>query len=120
MQGVVQEILATKRYGPEKARFEQLKALNGVQSTVCFVWALLLVLLTTKREAWAQLPPLWRYWKAAITNSIGPACGFEALKNISYPAQVRGSPQKKRAEKKGLQLLSWAAQLTCACQLPAA
>eukprot|EP00877_Chromochloris_zofingiensis_P001938 jgi/Chrzof1/11745/Cz06g08050.t1 len=28
------------------------------------------------------------YWKAALTNSIGPAFGMIALKNISYPAQV--------------------------------
>ena len=90
LQGVVQEILATKTYGPDKIRFTELKALNGAQSAVCFVWALLLVLLTTKRRTYDKLPSVWLYWKAAITNSIGPACGFEALKNISYPAQVCG------------------------------
>lgn len=36
----------------------------------------------------AGYPPPTAYWKAAITNCIGPACGFEALKYISYPAQV--------------------------------
>ena len=68
----------------------ELKALNGAQSGVCFVWALLLVLVTSKKDTTSKMPPIWRYWKAAITNSIGPACGFEALKNISYPAQVPG------------------------------
>lgn len=28
------------------------------------------------------------YWKAGITNSIGPALGMVALKNITYSAQV--------------------------------
>lgn len=30
----------------------------------------------------------WEYWKAGITNSIGPALGMVALKNITYSAQV--------------------------------
>jgi len=32
--------------------------------------------------------PWWTYWSAGITNTIGPAMGIEALKYISYPAQV--------------------------------
>lgn len=32
--------------------------------------------------------PMWSYWSAGITNTIGPAMGIEALKYISYPAQV--------------------------------
>lgn len=32
--------------------------------------------------------PWWSYWSAGITNTIGPAMGIEALKYISYPAQV--------------------------------
>lgn len=32
--------------------------------------------------------PWWSYWSASITNTIGPAMGIEALKYISYPAQV--------------------------------
>ena len=90
-QGVVQEVLATKAYGSEAARFTELKALNGAQSAVCFVWALLLVLITSRRDPSAKKAPFWRYWKPAVTNSIGPACGFQALKNISYPAQVARS-----------------------------
>ena len=85
-QGVVQETLATKKFGAEQARFTQLKALNGFQSIACFLWALILILVThSDREG---QPPITAYSKAAISNSIGPACGFEALKNISYPAQV--------------------------------
>lgn len=33
-------------------------------------------------------PPFTAYWKAAVTNCVGPACGLQALKYISYPAQV--------------------------------
>lgn len=33
--------------------------------------------------------PWWSYWSAGITNTIGPAMGIEALKYISYPAQVK-------------------------------
>lgn len=32
--------------------------------------------------------PWWTFWSAGITNTIGPAMGIEALKYISYPAQV--------------------------------
>ena len=32
------------------------------------------------------------YWKAGITNSIGPALGMVALKNITYSAQVLVGP----------------------------
>ena len=91
LQGVVQETLATKKFGPEQARFTQLKALNGFQSIACFAWALLLIFITHSR--WDEQPPITAYSKAAISNSIGPACGFEALKNISYPAQVHGMLQ---------------------------
>ena len=87
-QGVVQELLATKKYGFLGARFTELKALNGVQSLACFLWAGLLLAALTPRGDWGNFAPFSAYWKAGMTNSIGPACGFEALKNISYPAQV--------------------------------
>ncbi|KMZ65661.1 hypothetical protein ZOSMA_313G00110 [Zostera marina] len=32
--------------------------------------------------------PWWSYWSASISNTIGPTMGIEALKHISYPAQV--------------------------------
>ena len=88
-QGVVQERLSTTKYGLLGARFTQLKALNGIQSLACFLWAAFLVLPFKSRRAGPQTAPWTAYWGAAVTNSVGPACGFEALKNISYPAQVR-------------------------------
>ena len=58
-----------------------------LQSVACFIWAaFLLVFIRPPKDA--KLAPFTAYWKPAVTNSIGPACGFEALKNISYPAQV--------------------------------
>ena len=41
----MQETLSTKKFGEEGARFSHLPALNAVQSWVCFVWALLLMLV---------------------------------------------------------------------------
>lgn len=38
--------------------------------------------------------PLRSYWSASITNTIGPAMGIEALKYISYPAQVLAKSSK--------------------------
>jgi hypothetical protein len=35
--------------------------------------------------------PLWKYWGVSVTNTIGPTMGIEALKYISYPAQVCSS-----------------------------
>lgn len=49
--------------------------------------------------------PWWSYWSASITNTIGPAMGIEALKYISYPAQVLKKKQKKRKEKNHLLLI---------------
>ncbi len=40
------------------------------------------------RKPGAEYPPFTAYWKPAITNCVGPACGLAALKYISYPAQV--------------------------------
>lgn len=87
-QGVVQERLSTTKYGLLGARFSQMKSLNGIQSLTCFLWAALLVLPFKARRSGPQTAPWTAYWGAAVTNSVGPACGYEALKNISYPAQV--------------------------------
>eukprot|EP00775_Hariotina_reticulata_P009730 gene9730-9888_t len=91
-QGVVSEHLQMKQYGPEKERFKNLEALNGAQSLVCFLWAYAILLfqqLSNKSSNDSKhLPPWTVYWRPALTNSIGPACGLIALKNISYPAQV--------------------------------
>ena len=84
----MQEALAIKRFGPDGERFAGLKALNGIQSVACFLWAALLLATVARPAKAARLPPVTAYWKAGVTNSIGPALGIEALKNISYPAQV--------------------------------
>lgn len=89
-QGVVSEHFATKRYGPLKERFSHLEGLNGAQSLCCFVWAWLILQFM---QAAGQIKPgqttHWTaYWKAGITNSLGPAFGMVALKNITYSAQV--------------------------------
>lgn len=94
-QGIVSEHLQMKQYGSDRARFKNLEALNGVQSLVCFLWAYAILVVQrrssqspgSKQQA-EQLPPWTAYWRPALTNSIGPACGLIALKNISYPAQV--------------------------------
>jgi len=85
--GVLQEKMAIKKYGLLGARFPHLNALVGVQSMACFLWAgvLLLVFPPAKGE---HVAPITAYWLPGLTNSVGPALGFQALKNISYPAQA--------------------------------
>lgn len=91
-QGIVSEHLQMKQYGSDKQRFKNLEALNGAQSLVCFLWAYAILAIQQWRKGGKQhqehLPPWTAYWQPALTNSIGPACGLIALKNISYPAQV--------------------------------
>lgn len=94
-QGIVSEHLQMKHYGPQRQRFRNLESLMGAQSLVCFVWAYAILTLARLRGKSGassaqeqQLPPWSVYWRPALTNSIGPACGLIALKNISYPAQV--------------------------------
>ncbi|KAJ0638236.1 putative UAA transporter [Helianthus annuus] len=78
-------LLSTKRFGPNKERFEHLAFLNLAQSAVCLQWSFIMIKLWGRRGGHA---PWWSYWSAGITNTIGPAMGIEALKYISYPAQV--------------------------------
>lgn len=52
---------------------------TNLQLTTCF---------TCCSEPGAEYPPFTAYWKPAVTNCVGPACGLQALKYISYPAQV--------------------------------
>eukprot|EP00878_Enallax_costatus_P006461 GHUV01006773.1.p1 GENE.GHUV01006773.1~~GHUV01006773.1.p1 ORF type:complete len:336 (+),score=74.81 GHUV01006773.1:909-1916(+) len=89
-QGIVSEHLQMKQYGADKQRFKNLEALNGAQALVCFIWAYIILQFQqhSKATSNARLPPWTAYWRPALTNSIGPACGLIALKNISYPAQV--------------------------------
>jgi len=84
---VLQEALSTKRFGPGKDRFPFLETLNAVQSLVCFLWAAALLAVFPGKQG-ARPSSAFAYLKPAVTNSIGPACGFLALRNISYPAQV--------------------------------
>ncbi|XP_058069928.1 UDP-galactose/UDP-glucose transporter 3-like [Magnolia sinica] len=84
-QGVLQETLSTKQFGPDGKRFEHLSFLNLVQNVICFLWSLIMIKLWSRSTGGA---PWWSYWSASITNTIGPAMGIEALKYSSYPAQA--------------------------------
>ncbi|CAN6466546.1 unnamed protein product [Victoria cruziana] len=91
-QGVLQETLSTKRFGPDGKRFEHLSFLNLAQAVVCFIWSLMMIKLWSPRSKGGA--PWWSYWSPSITNTIGPAMGIEALKYISYPAQVLAKSSK--------------------------
>ncbi|KAJ6814244.1 UDP-galactose/UDP-glucose transporter 3-like [Iris pallida] len=91
-QGVLQETLSTKRFGPDKRRFEHLAFLNLAQNVVCFLWSLIMLMIWPRSSSGGA--PWWSYWSASITNTIGPAMGIEALKYISYPAQVLAKSSK--------------------------
>lgn len=102
-QGVLQERLATTLYAGGK-RFDGLDALHGAQAAACAVFALLLLgvapglrpsMETDKKKGGKALSssssgaaPPSSYWRAGLSNSVGPTLGYLALKNISYPAQV--------------------------------
>lgn len=89
-QGIVSENLAIKKYGPGKERFNALEALNGAQALSCFVWAWIICFAMEKtgRISAADTASWKSYWIAGFTNSLGPALGMVALKNITYSAQV--------------------------------
>ncbi|KAM0983945.1 hypothetical protein ACFX2I_011350 [Malus domestica] len=91
-QGVLQETLSTKRFGPDGDRFEHLAFLNLAQNVVCLIWSYIMLKLWSSSNAGGA--PMWTYWSAGITNTIGPAMGIEALKYISYPAQVLAKSSK--------------------------
>lgn len=90
-QGVLQETLSTKRFGSEGKRFEHLSFLNLAQNVVCLLWSFIMLKISRSSSGGA---PWWKYWSAGITNTIGPAMGIEALKYISYPAQVLAKSSK--------------------------
>ncbi|CAA2971763.1 UDP-galactose UDP-glucose transporter 3 [Olea europaea subsp. europaea] len=90
-QGVLQETVSTKRFGPEKKRFEHLAFLNLAQNVFCLNWSFIMIKIWSNGGDGA---PWWSYWSAGITNTIGPAMGIEALKYISYPAQVLAKSSK--------------------------
>ncbi|CAG9461760.1 unnamed protein product [Pedinophyceae sp. YPF-701] len=90
-QGVVSEELASKTFGPAQERFPHVVSLATVQAAGCFLFAFLILAafqLVGGEGPKSGLPPLTAYLRPALTNSIGPSCGIQALKNVSYPAQV--------------------------------
>ncbi|XAR56029.1 hypothetical protein NMG60_11036312 [Bertholletia excelsa] len=91
-QGVLQETVSTKRFGPDQKRFEHLAFLNLAQNVVCLIWSFIMIKLWSSGNR--NGAPWWSYWSAGITNTIGPAMGIEALKYISYPAQVLAKSSK--------------------------
>ncbi|XP_027347743.1 UDP-galactose/UDP-glucose transporter 3-like [Abrus precatorius] len=91
-QGVLQETLSTKRFGTDGQRFEYLAFLNLAQNVVCLVWSYMMIKIWSSGSG--EGAPWWSYWSAGITNTIGPAMGIEALKYISYPAQVLAKSSK--------------------------
>ncbi|XP_057777138.1 UDP-galactose/UDP-glucose transporter 3 [Salvia miltiorrhiza] len=91
-QGVLQETLSTKRFGLDGKRFEHLAFLNLAQSVVCLIWSFMMIIIWS--DGGKGGAPWWSYWSAGITNTIGPAMGIEALKYISYPAQVLAKSSK--------------------------
>lgn len=92
-QGVLQERLATNTYAGGK-RFDGLDALHGAQAAACAVFALLLLGVApglrpkAEKKGTSSVAPPSSYWRAGLSNSVGPTLGYLALKNISYPAQV--------------------------------
>lgn len=92
-QGYVSEELSKREYGPDHERFPHLQSLVFFQCVACFVWSALLWLLLDSRKT-ADAPQFWRYWKPALTNVVGPSCGMQALRNITYPAQVLAKSSK--------------------------
>jgi UDP-galactose transporter B1 len=67
------------RYGAEQERFTHIVFLNLAQSAVCLCWAGLWLLLRPPAKDSASC---LLFWKAAISNTLGPAFGVRALKNI--------------------------------------
>ncbi|KAJ8773741.1 hypothetical protein K2173_006391 [Erythroxylum novogranatense] len=93
-QGVLQETLSTKRFGADGKRFEHLAFLNLAQNVVCLIWSYIMIKIWSRSSTSGSGAPWWTYWSAGITNTIGPAMGIEALKYISYPAQVLAKSSK--------------------------
>ncbi|GAV73230.1 UAA domain-containing protein [Cephalotus follicularis] len=95
-QGVLQETLSTKRFGEVGRRFEHLAFLNLAQNVLGLIWSFIMIKLWCRSSSGdtGGGAPWWTYWSAGITNTIGPAMGIEALKYISYPAQVLAKSSK--------------------------
>ena len=105
-QGMVQEDLSTRRcvavalprttqalspdlcrrsYGAAREQFTHVVFLNLAQSVVCMCWSGLWLLV---RPAPAGSAPGWLFWRVGLSNTVGPACGVLALKNIRRASQA--------------------------------
>ncbi|KAL3511154.1 hypothetical protein ACH5RR_030555 [Cinchona calisaya] len=91
-QGVLQETVSTKQFGPDEKRFEHLAFLNLAQNVVCLIWSFIMIKLWSNGESGSA--PWWSFWRAGASNTVGPAMGIEALKYISYPGQVLAKSSK--------------------------
>ncbi|QDZ23151.1 UDP galactose transporter [Chloropicon primus] len=91
-QGYLQERITTSKYEPGEVRLPHLGMLHGLQSFVCFFAAGLVNLFLSfggrKAKRGQKSTPLLEYLKPALTNTVGPALGILALKNIPYSSQV--------------------------------
>ena len=74
-----------RRYGAAKEQFTHVVFLNLAQSVVCLCWSGLWLLV---RPAPAGSAPGWLFWRVGLTNTLGPACGVLALKNIRRACQA--------------------------------
>lgn len=94
-QGVLQETVSTKQFGPDGKRFKHLAFLNLAQNVVCLIWSIIMLTIwPSNSNGKGKGAPLRSYWLASISNTVGPAMGIQALKYISYPAQVLAKSSK--------------------------
>lgn len=77
---MLQEKLSTRHYAPDNKRFSEVVFVNFAQSVACFAWAGLYLLFTGGFKT--QAAPALAYWRVGVSNTIGPALGIVALKNI--------------------------------------
>ncbi len=68
-----------RRYGAANERFTHIVFLNLAQSVFCLCWAGLWLLLRPPAKDSASCR---MFLGAAVSNTLGPACGVIALKNI--------------------------------------
>ncbi|KAL0364049.1 UNVERIFIED_CONTAM: UDP-galactose/UDP-glucose transporter 3, partial [Sesamum angustifolium] len=54
--------LSTKRFGPDKKRFEHLAFLNLAQNVVCLIWSYLMIKIWSNGQNGGA--PWWSYWSA--------------------------------------------------------
>lgn len=87
---MLQEKLSTRHYAPDNKRFSEVVFINFAQSLACFAWAGLYLLVTGGLRSAAA--PSLKYWRVGISNTIGPALGVIALKNIRCGKDLLAPP----------------------------